>query len=151
MTVRSPRPCPHGPDGPDAGVGVVEVVVAMSLAVLLVSWVAPGLTTAVMTSARMAAVAAANQHVAAALDGARAELTANCAGVLGAPAPTTPVVKQDDRPDGRAGTVRVRTELTGDCDSGDPVLVTVTATTLGATGYLADGRVLATATTRVLP
>jgi|GEM_PF-3475549 len=131
----------------DAGFSMVEVVVALTLAGILLAVLAPLVIGTVVATGKMTTIASATQVAAAGTDGARSQLTAggptSCASLVSAsPGLTTST-------DQRGVTMRRAVTVTGACTAKSVATVVVRVSAVGTSGLFRDGTVLASTKTRV--
>ncbi|WP_169165397.1 type II secretion system protein [Cellulomonas taurus] len=130
----------------ESGFSLAEVLVAITLAGILLAVLAPLVIGTVVATGKMTTIASATQLAAAGTDVTRASLrsgTANCASLVSAgPAKQTST-------DQRGVQMRRTVTVTGACTSRSTATVDVQVVVVGSGGLFKDGQRLATTSTKV--
>jgi prepilin-type N-terminal cleavage/methylation domain-containing protein len=127
-----------------SGFTLAEVVVAITLAGILLAVLAPLIIGTVMATAKMTSIASATQVAAAGNDVARAGIeNGTCAALLAAGPATSSSTDQ------RGVTMQRTVTVTGPCTSKKTATVTVEVTASSTTTLFTAGQTLASTSTRV--
>lgn len=131
----------------ETGFSMIEVVVALTLAGILLAVLAPLVIGTVVATGKMTTISSATQVAAAGNDAARAQLNAggltSCTSLVsGSPGLTTST-------DQRGVTMRRAVTVTGACTAKSVATVVVRVTAEGDSGLFRDGTELASTRTRV--